>query len=254
LPTNERSMLKVKNINTYYGQVHALKNVSLHLSEGEIVTLIGANGAGKTTILNSLSAVVPPRSGEILFEGVSLTALSPDRIVEMGISQVPEGRQVFKPLTVEENLELGAYLRFRRREGRGMIKKELDGIYELFPVLRERRKQTAGTLSGGEQQMLAIGRAIMAKPRLLLLDEPSMGLAPLVVQEIFAVIENLRAEKRTTVLLVEQNAKLALKMADRGYVLETGKVILEGIAFELLENNEVQRAYLGKDKKEIWER
>ena len=254
MPTNERSMLKVKNINTYYGQVHALKNVSLHLSEGEIVTLIGANGAGKTTILNSLSAVVPPRSGEILFEGVSLTALSPDRIVEMGISQVPEGRQVFKPLTVEENLELGAYLRFRRREGRGMIKKELDGIYELFPVLRERRKQTAGTLSGGEQQMLAIGRAIMAKPRLLLLDEPSMGLAPLVVQEIFAVIENLRAEKRTTVLLVEQNAKLALKMADRGYVLETGKVILEGIAFELLENNEVQRAYLGKDKKEIWER
>ena len=254
MPTNERSMLKVKNINTYYGQVHALKNVSLHLSEGEIVTLIGANGAGKTTILNSLSAVVPPRSGEILFEGVSLTALSPDRIVEMGISQVPEGRQVFKPLTVEENLELGAYLRFRRREGRGMIKKELDGIYELFPVLRERRKQTAGTLSGGEQQMLAIGRAIMAKPRLLLLDEPSMGLAPLVVQEIFAVIENLRTEKRTTVLLVEQNAKLALKMADRGYVLETGKVILEGIAFELLENNEVQRAYLGKDKKEIWER
>lgn len=247
-------MLKIKNINTYYGEVHALKNVSLHMGEGEIVTLIGANGAGKTTILNSLSAVTPPRSGEIVFDGVSLNGLYPDRIVELGISQVPEGRQVFKPLTVEENLELGAYLRFRRREGRGAIRKELDGIYNLFPVLKERRGQMAGTLSGGEQQMLAIGRALMARPRLLLLDEPSMGLAPLVVQEIFSVIENLRREKRTTVLLVEQNARLALKMADRGYVLETGKVILEGMASELLENNEVQRAYLGKEKKEIWER
>jgi branched-chain amino acid transport system ATP-binding protein len=246
-------MLKVKNINTYYGQVHALKNVSLHLSEGEIVTLIGANGAGKTTILNSLSAVIPPRSGEILFNGKAINNLSPDRIVEMGISQVPEGRQVFKPLSVEENLELGAYLRFRK-EGRGAIKKGLEEIYALFPVLLERRKQMAGTLSGGEQQMLAIGRALMAKPRLLLLDEPSMGLAPLVVQEIFTVIENLRREKKTTILLVEQNARVALKMADRGYVLETGKVILEGIASELLENKEVQRAYLGKEKKEIWER
>jgi branched-chain amino acid transport system ATP-binding protein len=247
-------MLKVKNINTYYGQVHALKNVSLHLSEGEIVTLIGANGAGKTTILNSLSAIIPPRSGEILFDGKAINNLSPDKIVEMGISQVPEGRQVFKPLSVEENLELGAYLRYRKREGRGAIKKELESVYALFPVLLERRKQMAGTLSGGEQQMLAIGRALMAKPRLLLLDEPSMGLAPLVVQEIFAVIENLRREKKSTVLLVEQNAKVALKMADRGYVLETGKVILEGIASDLLENKEVQRAYLGKEKKEIWER
>lgn len=247
-------MLKVKNINTYYGQVQALKNVSLHLGEGEIVTLIGANGAGKTTILNSLSAVVPPRSGEILFDGKAINNLSPDRIVEMGISQVPEGRQVFKPLSVEENLELGAYLRFRKREGRGAIKKGLEDVYALFPVLLDRRKQMAGTLSGGEQQMLAIGRALMAKPRLLLLDEPSMGLAPLVVQEIFTVIENLRQEKKTTILLVEQNARVALKMADRGYVLETGKVILEGIASELLENKEVQRAYLGKEKKEIWER
>jgi branched-chain amino acid transport system ATP-binding protein len=247
-------MLKVKNINTYYGQVHALKNVSLHLSEGEIVTLIGANGAGKTTILNSISAVTPPLNGEILLDGVPITRLAPDKIVDMGISQVPEGRQVFKPLTVEENLELGAYLRYRKREGRGAIKKELDGIYSLFPVLLERRKQMAGTLSGGEQQMLAIGRALMARPRLLLLDEPSMGLAPLIIQEIFAVIENLRREKKTTVLLVEQNAKAALKMADRGYVLETGKVILEGMASELLENKEVQRAYLGKEKKEIWER
>ena len=247
-------MLKVKNINTYYGQVHALKNVSLHLNEGEIVTLIGANGAGKTTMLNSLSAIIPPRSGEILFDGRPITNLSPDKIVEMGISQVPEGRQVFKPLSVEENLELGAYLRYRKGEGRGAIKKELESIYALFPVLLQRRKQMAGTLSGGEQQMLAIGRALMAKPRLLLLDEPSMGLAPLVVQEIFAVIENLRREKKSTVLLVEQNAKVALKMADRGYVLETGKVILEGIASDLLENKEVQRAYLGKEKKEIWER
>ena len=247
-------MLKVKNINTFYGQVHALKNVSLHLNEGEIVTLIGANGAGKTTILNSLSSVTPPKSGEILFRGMSITSLSPDRVVDLGISQVPEGRQVFKPLSVEDNLELGAYLRYRRREGRGTIKKELDEVYTLFPRLQERRKQMAGTLSGGEQQMLAIGRALMARPKILLLDEPSMGLAPLVVQEIFAVIENLRREKGTTVLLVEQNAKAALKMADRGYVLETGKVILEGIASELLDNKEIQRAYLGKEKKEIWER
>lgn len=246
-------MLRVKNINTYYGQVHALKNVSLHLSQGEIVTLIGANGAGKTTILNSLSAVTPPKSGDILFAGSSINHLPPDRIVELGISQVPEGRQVFKPLSVEDNLELGAYLRYRK-EGRGAIKKEMEIIYTLFPRLKERRKQLAGTLSGGEQQMLAIGRALMAKPKLLLLDEPSMGLAPLVVQEIFSVIKNLRREKGTTVLLVEQNAKAALKMADRGYVLETGKVILEGLASELLENKEVQRAYLGKEKKEIWER
>ena len=247
-------MLKVKNINTFYGQVHALKNVSLHLNVGEIVTLIGANGAGKTTILNSLSTVTPPKSGEILFNGMPITNLSPDRVVDLGISQVPEGRQVFKPLSVEDNLELGAYLRYRRREGRGAIKKELEEVYSLFPRLLERRKQMAGTLSGGEQQMLAIGRALMAKPKILLLDEPSMGLAPLVVQEIFAVIENLRREKGTTVLLVEQNAKAALKMADRGYVLETGKVILEGIASELLDNKEIQRAYLGKEKKEIWER
>jgi branched-chain amino acid transport system ATP-binding protein len=247
-------MLKVKNINTYYGQVHALKNVSLHLKQREIVALIGANGAGKTTILNSLSAITPPKSGEILFNGAPINNLTPDRIVELGISQVPEGRQVFKPLTVEDNLELGAYLRYTRKEGRGAIKKDIDEVYSLFPRLHERRKQMAGTLSGGEQQMLAIGRALMAKPRILLLDEPSMGLAPLVVQEIFSVIENLRREKGTAILLVEQNAKAALKMADRCYVLETGKVILEGLASELLDNKEIQRAYLGKEKKELWER
>lgn len=247
-------MLKIKNINTYYGKVHALKNISIHLKQGEIVTLIGANGAGKTTILNSISAVTPPATGQIHFDDQDLAGLGPDRVVKLGICQVPEGRQVFKPLSVEDNLELGAYLRYRGREGRSAIRKDLDDMYALFPRLHERRKQAAGTLSGGEQQMLAMGRALMARPKLLLLDEPSMGLAPLVVQEIFRVIEQLRSERGTTVLLVEQNAKAALKMADRGYVLETGKVVLEGIASELLENKEVQRAYLGKEKKEIWER
>src|SRR6266567_6181516 len=247
-------MLKVTNLNTFYGQVHALKNVSLHLNQGEIVTLIGANGAGKTTMLNSLSAIIPPKSGEISLNGAPICSLAPDRIVDLGISQVPEGRQVFKPLSVEDNLELGAYLRYRKREGRGAIKAGLEEVYALFPRLFERRKQMAGTLSGGEQQMLAIGRALMARPKLLLLDEPSMGLAPLIVQEIFTIIGELRREKGTSILLVEQNAKAALKMADRGYVMETGKVILEGIAADLLENKEVQRAYLGKEKKEIWER
>ncbi|RII31446.1 MAG: branched-chain amino acid ABC transporter ATP-binding protein [Geobacter sp.] len=247
-------MLRLKNINTYYGKVHALKNVSLHLGEGEIITLIGANGAGKTTILNTISGVTPATSGEVLFCKEPITGLLPDRIVKIGISQVPEGRQVFKPLSVEDNLELGAYLRYRSRESKHDIHKDMQQIYSLFPRLEERRRQLAGTMSGGEQQMLAIGRALMARPKLLLLDEPSMGLAPLVVQEIFKVLEQLRQEHGTTILLVEQNAKAALKMADRGYVLETGKVILEGEADELLENAEVKRAYLGKDKKEIWER
>ena len=211
-------LLKVKNINTYYGKVHALKNVSLHLEEGEIVTLIGANGAGKTTILNTLLGGHPASSGEILFEGSRSRHLPPDQIVKLGISQVPEGRQVFKPLSVEDNLELGAYLRYRGREGRASHPEDLDQVYHSFRGLQERRKQLAGTLSGGEQQMLAIGRALMANPKLLLLDEPSMGLAPLVVQEIFAVIDSLRRENGTTILLVEQNAKAALKLADRGYV------------------------------------
>lgn len=247
-------MLTIKNVNTFYGKVHALKNISLHLAEKEIVALIGANGAGKTTILNTLSGVTPSQSGSIFFSGESVESLPPDRLVKIGISQVPEGRQVFKGLTVAENLELGAYLRFSAREPKEQIKRDITRMYELFPRLEERKKQMAGTLSGGEQQMLAIGRALMAKPKLLLLDEPSMGLAPLVVQEIFAVIERLRKDEGTTVLLVEQNAKAALKMADRGYVLETGKIILEGNANDLLENPEVQRAYLGKEKKDIWER
>jgi len=247
-------MLKIKNINTYYGQVHALKNVSLHLASGEIVTLIGANGAGKTTLLNSLSGIVAAQNGEILFDGNPIINLAPNRIVQMGISQVPEGRQVFKPLSVEDNLELGAYQHYGSKTGRAQAKDTLKMVYDLFPILRTRKKQPAGTLSGGEQQMLSIGRALMAKPKLLLLDEPSMGLAPMIVQEIFRVIENLSYEKKTTILLVEQNARAALKMAHRGYVLETGKMILEGTADELLGNKDVQRAYLGKDKKEIWER
>lgn len=247
-------MLKIKNINTYYGQVHALKNVSLHLNEAEIVTLLGANGAGKTTLLNTLSGITPPRSGQIIFGGAQVQNVAPHRLVALGISQVPEGRQVFKPLSVEENLELGAYLHYRGNTGGKEVKASMEMVYNLFPVLLDRKRQMAGTLSGGEQQMLAIGRALMSRPRLLLLDEPSMGLAPFLVQEIFKVIESLSRERKTTILLVEQNARASLKMADRGYVLETGRMILEGTASELLENKDVQRAYLGKDKKEIWER
>jgi branched-chain amino acid transport system ATP-binding protein len=247
-------MLTVKNINTYYGKLHALKNISLHVSTGEIVALIGANGAGKTTMLNTISAITPPVSGEIYFGGSLINSMSPDSIVRLGISQVPEGRQIFKPFSVEDNLELGAFLRFRAGEKRRTIMQDRETVYALFPQLQERRKQLAGTLSGGEQQMLAIGRALMAKPKLLLLDEPAMGLAPILVQGIFRVIEELRAQRGTSVLLVEQNARVALKSADRGYVMETGKVILEETASELLANKDVQRAYLGKDKKEIWER
>ena len=247
-------MLRIKNINTYYGQVHALRNVSLHLAEGEIVTLIGANGAGKTTLLNTLSGILPPKSGQILFDNIPIAALAPHHIVKLGVSQVPEGRQIFKPFSVEDNLELGAYLQYKTSAARAEVKQTIEMVFVLFPILRERRKQLAGTLSGGEQQMLAIGRALMAKPKLLLLDEPSMGLAPMISQEIFKVIERLSREKNTTVLLVEQNARAALKMADRGYVIETGRLILEGTAAELLENKDVQRAYIGKDKKEIWER
>ncbi len=244
-------MLKVRNITTYYGRIQVLKGVSIHVGQGEIVALIGANGAGKTTLINTICGVLRVRDGSIHFADREIHNLQMERIVRTGISQVPEGRMVFAPLSVEDNLRLGAFLRYRARE-KEEIEEDLHTIYELFPVLKERSRQSAGTLSGGEQQMLAVGRAMMARPKLLLLDEPSLGLAPLVASEIFRTISRLR-ERGVTILLVEQNARAALNLADRGYVLETGLVVLQDRADRLLENREVQRAYLGKGKKEIWE-
>lgn len=234
-------MLKVENISTYYGNIRALKNLSLEVNEGEIITLIGANGAGKTTTLMSISGIEKPKNGTITFEGKNLAKVNPDKIVSMGISQVPEGRRIFPSLTVLENLQMGAFLRNDKEE----ILRDLDYIYELFPRLAERRTQHGGTLSGGEQQMLAISRALMAKPRLLLLDEPSLGLAPLIVQQIFEIIVKINKENNTTVFLVEQNANMALKIAHRGYVLQNGAVTLTDKASNLLANEEVQKAYLG---------
>lgn len=234
-------MLKVNNIDVFYGSnIQALKGVSLEVNEGEIVTLIGANGAGKTTLLKTLSGLLKPKKGTIEYLGKSIGGKAAQGIVKSGISQVPEGRRVFSNMSVEENLELGAYLR-KDRDG---IKKDLERVYTLFPRLLERSKQSAGTLSGGEQQMLAMGRAIMAKPKLLLLDEPSMGLAPLMVQTIFSIIKEIN-EEGTTILLVEQNAHMALSVAQRAYVIETGKVVLSGDAKELQESDEVRAAYLG---------
>jgi branched-chain amino acid transport system ATP-binding protein len=241
-------MLDIQNINTYYGGIHALKNVSLHIEVGEIVALIGSNGAGKSTLLNCISRVVPARTGSIIFNNLEITPLTPEKIVGLGIVQVPEGRQIFNPLTVLENLELGAYLRFSKRNKKE-IEKDLDYVMKLFPILKVRKKQKAGTLSGGEQQMLSIGRAIMGRPKLLLLDEPSLGLAPLMVIEIFDVIQKLQ-EDGATILLVEQNAKASLKVANRGYVMETGRITLEGEAMALIEDKDVMRAYLGKDYRE----
>lgn len=233
-------MLKVDNIDVFYGNIQALRGVSLEVNEGEIVTLIGANGAGKTTLLKTLSGLLKPKKGKIEYLGKSIGGNAAQSIVKAGISQVPEGRRVFANMSVEENLELGAYLR-KDKDG---IKKDIERVYELFPRLRERSKQSSGTLSGGEQQMLAMGRAIMAKPKLLLLDEPSMGLAPLMVQTIFSIIKEIN-EAGTTVLLVEQNAHMALSIAQRAYVIETGKVVLSGDAKELQESDEVRAAYLG---------
>ncbi len=244
-------MLRLQNINTFYGEIHVLRNITLHIEEGEIVSLIGANGAGKTTLLNTISGIISARSGHILYQGKDLTRKSPDRIVKLGIAQVPEGRQIFNPLSVIDNLKLGSYVRYRR-DGSKKIQRDIEEIFSLFPILQERQHQLAGTLSGGEQQMLAIGRALMCRPKILLLDEPSMGLAPLVVSEIFKTIARLRAVHRTTIFLVEQNARAALKLSDRGYVMETGKIMFEADAADLLENKEVQRAYLGKEKKPIW--
>ncbi len=245
-------MLKIRNLVAGYGRIQVLKGVSLHVGEGEIVTLLGANGAGKSTLLNTVSGLLRPSQGEILLGGHPVHDLAPERVVRAGISQVPEGRLTFAPLTVEDNLRLGAWLRHRSREPKTEIAASLEEVYGIFPVLRLKARQVAGTMSGGEQQMLAVGRALMANPRLLLLDEPSLGLAPLVVQEIFRIIGRLR-DRGVTILLVEQNARAALKLADRGYVMETGSIILTDRSDRLLTNREVQRAYLGKTGKEIWE-
>jgi len=233
-------LLQVEGLEVYYGAVHALKAFSLAAAQGEIVTLIGANGAGKTTLLRTISGLVRARTGRVLFEGRDITRTPPHEIVGLGISQAPEGRMVFSNLTVEDNLELGAY----RRKDRAGILADRDRAYAMFPRLKERRKQNAGTLSGGEQQMLAIGRALMSRPRLLLLDEPSLGLAPLLVREIFKTIVEIN-HAGVTVLLVEQNAHMALSIAGRGCVLETGRVRLEDRAENLLQNDEVRKAYLG---------
>lgn len=234
-------MLEVKDLNVFYGNIHAIKGISLVVNEGEVVSLIGANGAGKTTTLQTISGILRAKSGEIFFEGEEITKTKPHNIVKLGISQVPEGRRIFAGLTVRDNIMLGAYT---VKDGRETLKADRDKFYDAFPRMKERRNQIAGTLSGGEQQMLAMGRALMARPKLLILDEPSMGLSPLFVEEIFNVIRQLKDEG-TTILLVEQNAKMALSIADRGYVLETGKIITEGLGSELLNDPEVKKAYLG---------
>ncbi len=242
-------MLTVKAVHTYYGSIHALKGVSLHVREGEMVALIGANGAGKSTLVNTICGLIKPQKGKIEFQGRAVDGLSAEAIVRLGIALVPEGRQVFSTLSVEANLEMGAFI--HRHHGE-QIREDMARLFDRFPILDERRYQLAGTLSGGEQQMLAISRALMARPQLLVLDEPSMGLAPLVVKEIFQIIQELKQEGKT-ILLIEQNARAALQIADRGYVLETGKVVLQGEGTMLLEHREVQRAYLGKGAKPIWD-
>jgi len=233
-------MLVVENINVYYGAIHALKGVSVEVQEGEIVTLIGANGAGKSTTLRTISGMLKPKTGRILFEGQDIAGMAAQNIVKLGISQVPEGRRIFANMSVMENLELGAYI---RNDSKG-IKEDLEKIFKRFPRLAERKTQMAGTLSGGEQQMLAMGRAMMSRPRILLLDEPSMGLAPLLVKEIFSIIKDINAAG-TTILLVEQNAHMALSIANKAYVLETGRILLSGTAQELAASEEVRKAYLG---------
>jgi branched-chain amino acid transport system ATP-binding protein len=237
-------MLKLEGINTFYGTIQALKNISIKVGAGDIVTIIGANGAGKTTLLKTVSGVIPSSGGAIWYQGTDIVSCSAARIVSMGISQVPEGRQLFSHLTVLDNLHLGAYL-YHNRKFKDEIEDKLDWVFTLFPILRKRAKQLSGTMSGGEQQMVAIARALMSRPKLLLLDEPSMGLAPLFVHEIFKVIRRLN-DQGTTILLVEQNARAALQIARYGYVLETGAVALEGPSQKLLADDKVRRAYLGK--------
>ncbi|RBR30321.1 ABC transporter ATP-binding protein [Enterococcus cecorum] len=232
-------MLKVQDLSVHYGMIQAVHNVSFEVKQGEIVSLIGANGAGKTTILRTISGLVRPSNGQIIFEGKNIEKAAPQKIVADGLSQVPEGRHVFSGLTVQENLDMGAFLRKD-----STLKEDFEQIFAKFPILKERRNQDAATLSGGEQQMLAMGRALMSKPKLLLLDEPSMGLAPIFIKEIFSIIQEIQAQG-TTVLLIEQNAKMALSIANRGYVLETGKIVLEGTGKELLASEAVRKAYLG---------
>lgn len=234
-------MLSLRNVQTYYGNIQALHDVSIDIAEGEIVALIGANGAGKTTTLMSICGIVPPRRGEIYFKGAPIQGMSPEKIVQLGICQVPEGRRIFPNMTVMENLEMGAFL----RKDKEKAQQDLQIILELFPILAQRRHQLGGTLSGGEQQMLAISRALMARPKMLLLDEPSLGLAPLIVKQIFDIIKRINEEDGTTIFLVEQNANLALKVAHRGYVMENGRITLEDDAKKLLVNEEVKKAYLG---------
>jgi len=234
-------MLKLENVQAGYGNILAIKDVSLEIAKGEIVTLIGANGAGKSTTLMTISGVVSCRSGRILLEGKEIHKCPPDEIVSMGICQVPEGRHIFPLLTVKENLDMGAFL----RKDKEKVKEDMDYVFSLFPILKERRNQDGGTLSGGEQQMLAMSRALMARPNVLLLDEPSMGLAPLVIKQIFQIIKKINSENDTTIFLVEQNANQALQIADRGYVIENGKITLTGKAESLLNNQDIQKAYLG---------
>jgi branched-chain amino acid transport system ATP-binding protein len=236
-------MLKIDKLDVYYGGIHALKEISFDIEKGQIVSLIGSNGAGKTTILKVISGIVKQKSGSVLFNEENISKLPSEKIVELGVIHVPEGRKIFTALNVEENLLMGAYL---RKDKRG-IEDELNNVYELFPRLKERKKQMGGTLSGGEQQMLAIGRALMSKPKLLMLDEPSMGLAPIVVQEIFETIEKLNKERELTVLLVEQNANIALQVSHHAYVIETGEIVLQGSGKELLGDDRVRKAYLGEE-------
>ena len=243
-------MLKIKNIDAFFGRIQVLRNVSLHVDTGEIVSLIGANGAGKTTLLNVISGLHPSRNGSRIFMDVETRGWKPEKIVALGIVQVPESDKVFNPLTILENLELGAYL---RRLDRPTLQEEMEKVFQLFPPLRERKTQPAGTLSGGERQMLALGKAMMGQPKLLMLDEPSLGLAPTVVLEIFRTIRSLNSEGTTT-LLVEQNAREALRISNRAYVLDTGRIVLTGSGEELLSNEEVKRAFLGKDYRGKWER
>ncbi|MEL7566013.1 MAG: ABC transporter ATP-binding protein [Dehalobacterium sp.] len=233
-------MLKVENINAYYGSIHALKGISIEVNQGEIVTLIGANGAGKTSILKSISGLLVPKSGTISFEGKDITGIAAQAIVKMGLCQVPEGRRIFANMSVLENLELGAFL----DHDKAAVKKRMENVFQRFPRLAERKNQSSGTLSGGEQQMLAMGRALMSKPKLLLLDEPSMGLAPILVQEIFSIIKEIN-EQGTTILVVEQNAHQALSIAQKAYVLETGRIVLSGTAEEVAASEDVKKAYLG---------